>query len=933
MCPRITEKVETIVQNCVLTCLLALSVTATTSSLASTAEWSRVAYDDAGVEQREPHLSVGGDWHFAGPGDADEVARTAVFDQRVVFDYAGLAPRALYRVKLRFFSDGPREVRVRAGNALLLNSVVLQAGKVVDREVDVPAEAYRTGVLSIAIENVRGPNAVVSAIEVLSTDPTPLKTVPLPAMALPGLTPRPMASLLELAGTWKFSPVAPTGFEKSAPPDSWKDIAVPGEWVMQGFHVKPHTPAAYATTFKLPVKPAGQRFKLRFSAVYSLCRVWVNGIEVGRHEGGFVPFECDVTDAVKPGANLLAVSVQSESMSDELSCGSQYACHPLGGISRKVQLFSVPDVHLGDLKVETHFDKTFRNAALVLKYAVCNQSPRSSSGSATVTIIPLGKSRAVEVAPAKIKWGDLASGKTLNQTAKIAVKNPSKWDDEHPNLYRLVIDLRDSAGSHETVGETFGFRQIDVSGNQVLLNGTPIKIHGICRHEVHPLLGRALMPDLCKRDAELFREGNCNFIRTSHYPPAEEFLDECDRLGILVELEAPLCWVGHGASDAFKSSASGDPVYRRLLQANLETVQGSPNHPSVIMRSMANESQWSPLFAGVHREIRKIDATRPCTFHDQCWGSENNRGSGEMPIAVIHYPGVEGPPRCASQSRPVHFGEYCHLESYNRRELVTDPGLRDLWGPALDMIWGKMRTAPGCFGGAIWSGIDDTFFLPDGQTVGYGTWGPIDGWRRKKPEFWHIKKAYSPLRIAATCVPLPDAGQPVRLTVENRHDFTDLSELRFEWKLGDRSGTATTSGKPGSCGTLDVPIPAGTPKGSLLQVRALSPRGFVEDVWQIAVGDDPRVAPAAQPKAAGDVDLREQPGEYVIRIADRVFHVDRTTGMLAAYDKAGKPSLLSGPELLLLPLNGDMCGGMQLRAPSATFRCSPALATTGRQAA
>ena len=230
---------------------------------------------------------------------------------------------------------------------------------------------------------------------------------------------------------------------------------------------------------------------------------------------------------------------------------------------------------------------------------------------------------------------------------------------------------------------------------------------------MHPLLGRALNPELWKKDAEIFREGNCNFIRTSHYPPAEEFLDQCDRLGLFVELEAPLCWVGHGASDYFKGAPSGEAIFQRLAQANLETVQGYPNHPSVIMRSMANESAWSTLFARVHKAIRKADPTRPCTFHDQCWGGDNNGGSKQMPIAVIHYPGLDGPAMCAHESRPVHFGEYCHLESYNRRELATDPGLRDLWGQGLDLMWGKMRTAPGCFGGSIWSAIDDTFFLPE----------------------------------------------------------------------------------------------------------------------------------------------------------------------------------------------------------------------------
>jgi hypothetical protein len=888
-------------------------------SIARAAEFTRVAYDDVGVTGKQPHLVSGSNWRFENPGASTEAVRTAAFGPCVEFGYSGLNPKAKYKVKLRFFSDSPREQRVKAGGVVIIESVSLENGKTTDREVELPADAYKSGRLSLAIEKISGPNAVVSEVEVFSTDPAQLGAIPLPEPALPVLTPRPIAAPLELGGKWKFSPSATAGFEKNAAHDDWADIQVPGEWIMQGFKVQPNAPAAYSRTFTLTSKPAGRRFKLRFSAVYSLCRVWLNGIEVGGHEGGFVPFEFDVTDAIKAGRNSLAVSVQSESLMDKLSCGSQYACHPLGGITRKVQLFSVPDVHISDLKIATSFDPTFHDATLTARIAIRNQSDRVSSGSATITIVPVANSAKVGVAPVVVEWTGLAPGGTWNKTANVSVKNPAMWDNEHPRLYKLIIVARDAAENAEVVEEAFGFRQIEVRGNRVFINGTPVKIHGVCRHEVHPLLGRALTPELWKRDAEIFREGNCNFIRTSHYPPAEEFLDQCDRLGLFVELEAPLCWVGQGASDYVKVAPAGEPIFQRLAQANLEAVQGYPNHPSVIMRSMANESAWSTLFARVHKAVRKADPTRPCTFHDQCWGPDNNGGSKEMEIAIVHYPGPDGPAMCAGQSRPVDFGEYCHLEAYNRRELATDPGLRDLWGQGLDLMWGRMRTAKGCFGGSIWAAIDDTFFLPTGETVGYGVWGPIDGWRRPKPEFWLMKKAYSPLRIRATSVPVPTAAQPVRLEVENRHDFTDLRELRFEWKLGKQSGTAMASAPPGGNGILEIPVAEGKLDGKLLEVRAVSPRGFVEDVWQVALGVDPRIAPAVPANAPGIVKLERTTDTFVIRSAAYTVTVDTKTGQLKATGKSGETSLISGPDLMLLPVNGDMCCGMQMSGRENNF--------------
>jgi beta-galactosidase len=157
-------------------------------------------------------------------------------------------------------------------------------------------------------------------VEILSTDPTLLGVAPPKpqlsftaavrpaelAQVMPVLTPRPASGITDLSGTWKFAAAAKAGFESAAAHDDWVDIGVPGEWVMQGHSVAPDTAAAYFRSFELAETPAGQLTKLRFAAVHSLCQVFVNGLKVGEHEGGFVPFECDISAAVKPGRNTLA---------------------------------------------------------------------------------------------------------------------------------------------------------------------------------------------------------------------------------------------------------------------------------------------------------------------------------------------------------------------------------------------------------------------------------------------------------------------------------------------------------------------------------------------------------------------------------------------------------------------------------------------------
>ncbi len=192
-----------------------------------------------------------------------------------------------------------------------------------------------------------------------------------------------------------------------------------------------------------------------------------------------------------------------------------------------------------------------------------------------------------------------------------------------------------------------------------------------------------------------------------------------------------------------------------MLLANLEKMQVQRSHPSVIIWSLGNESRWSPLWAEIFKRVQALDPTRPVTFHDQCWGSYNNAHSTTN-IGVYHYPGFGNPDAWDNEGRPILFGEYCQSETpTTAANKIGDPGLRDAWGLGLSKMWELMRSHQGCLGGSIWAAMDDTFFLPDGRTVGYGTWGPLDGWRRPKPEYWHVIKAYSPVRIVDESVGYP----------------------------------------------------------------------------------------------------------------------------------------------------------------------------------
>lgn len=433
---------------------------------------------------------------------ADSGERNIVFGNEISLAWAGMVAGAQYKLKATFLSDsGERVQQIKVNDLMLEEHLALPGRKVLEREWPIPAGALAAGTIAIAFQKIAGPNAVLSRLEVLSDHPQ--KLTPPPPLSeilatmdgpMPRLSPRPVAvagvktPLVSLGGSWKFNPAPPADFEKfsAAETKAWAKIEVPGEWVMQGFDVKTHSAAAYWREFEIPAGWRGQRIKLRFDTVHSDCRVFVNGREAGAHEGCFTAFELDITGAVKPGRNTLALAVKSESTADTLASATQYAAHQLGGITRKVQLFALPQVNLACQAVETKFDGNFENATLKLKFSVADEAAGIMSEPHSVRATLLDGNKIVASTTSAISVGD--------SEISIPVAAPKKWDSEHPNLYLLKTELLTDGKVTEEILQRVGFRQIEVRGNQLFVNGAPVKLRGACRHEVDPLRGRSLTP-------------------------------------------------------------------------------------------------------------------------------------------------------------------------------------------------------------------------------------------------------------------------------------------------------------------------------------------------------------------------------------------------------------------------------------------------------
>lgn len=711
---------------------------------------------------------------------------------------------------------------------------------------------------------------------------------------VPRLTPFP-ADLpwvkIDLNGKWLFAADPKENFWQSPKSIDCKEIQVPGEWVMQGFEVKKDHQAGYYREFEVPQSWKGQRVKLRSNGIYSESTLYINGKEVGRHIGGFTPFELDVTDVVNYGTNnQITVAVRNESKADSLASGSRYAVHPLGGITRDIFLFSVQETNISSFHVTTDFDDTYTDAILHAEVQLTNESRQVKNGLKLLFTLLDKEGKVIEIGESNFDMASLKSGFQIGKELQFTIRKPKHWTSESPYLYTLVCELRDSAKILHRTQRKVGFRELEIRGNQFLVNGKAIKLRGVNRHEVMPLRGRSLMGDIWEQDVRLFRDANVNYIRTSHYPPDERLLDACDALGMFVEVEAPFCW-------AHETTVEEKDRYLLLVNQHVEMVNRDKSHPSIIMWSLGNESnRYQEYFKKAGEIIKKMDPSRPRIFSQ--WGPDAD--NGELEVTNHHYPGPTGPDTYRNSKRPVTFDEYIHINSYNRFELAADPGIRNMWGPLLDRMWSAMYNSQGVLGGAIWAGIDDTFFLPGNKVVGYGTWGPLDGWRREKPEYWNMKKSYSPVRVTQMANVVDGV---LKMEIENRHNFTNLSACKWEWQSGQESGSLKVELAARSKGYFDIDLKNKMQLGNDILLKISSPLGFLIDEYSFPLVPELSNEPEVQKK--GKLSIKEGLETLDIRNGKLKFEVDKSNGLLRVYDRQGNALINQGATLMLLPLNSE----------------------------
>lgn len=584
---------------------------------------------------------------------------------------------------------------------------------------------------------------------------------------------------LRLDGAWERC----DSYRSDMPPDTeWMPVRVPDDRPAM-LRLVPNVPAhrfAYRRLLQIPADFAGNRVFLRFEAAQGYANAYLDGHLVGTHENGFLPWDLEVTQYITPGQPA-RILLEFENHTDPVIGDN------LGGLIRSVWLLALPHTHITRFHVETVFDAQYTNATLALHLRISD--PAQDTAIRLSLRDPTGNS--VSLAPNTVSFEAGEQAKTV----QIPIKRPLHWDAEHPRLYALTAKLCRGQTVLERTKRNIGFRQIEIIRNRTLINGREVKLRGACRHDITAHHGHTMDAAAWEKDIRLFKEANVNYIRTSHYPPSETFLDLCDKYGMYVEDETAFAFVG----STLPFSPKSPHLAQRFIDFIATLIERDRSHPSVIIWSLANESIFGRNFDLMNQYAHHHDPSRPTKFSYPMTMKEEAEPAD---IWSVHYNGFDaalgekndnlGLGSAPGADRPILHDEYVHLASYNREELSRDPAVRSFWGQSILQYWDHIWQTPGALGGAIWAGIDHT---PCDADMDHYTWGIVDIWRRKKPEFWALRQAYAPIRIPIRRIDAP-AGNDVMIPIENRFCHTDLAEITVFWDNGQTQGTVSCCPAP-----------------------------------------------------------------------------------------------------------------------------------------
>lgn len=642
-----------------------------------------------------------------------------------------------------------------------------------------------------------------------------------------------------LDGRWKFHWVPraadlPKGFyEASFDVSSWATIPVPGNWEFNGYGVPVYVSAGfgfrarpphvdpddspvggYRHTFELPADWKGRRIFLHFEGGTNAMYVWVNGRRVGYTENAKSPAEFDVTDFVRPGRNTLACQVHKYSDGSYLEDQDMWR---LGGINRSVYLYSTDQTRIWDVFAHPGLDAAYKHGVLSMEVTLKNYTPADRKHTLEVEVLD----QAGKQVFGKTQTVTLPAANTCEVSFSGTVRNPLKWTAETPNLYTLLLTLRDADGRVvEVTSQRIGFRTVEIRDGLLLVNGKKIWIKGVNLHEFNTHTGQVVDEAVMMRNLQLMKELNINAVRTSHYPQPPLWYKLCDQYGMYLVDEANL--ESHGLGYGPDNVSNFPEWHAAHLDRVVRLVERDKNHPSVIVWSLGNEASNGKAFFDLYDWVKVRDASRPVQY-EQAYQRDRNTD-----IICHMYPSWESMVRDAQKDlgRPYILCEYAHA-------------MGNSMGNFQD-YWDLMRSSKNMQGGHIWEWYNHGFKTKDEQGRDYWAYGgDLGGYSRMNsdnfcmdgiispdqqylPHTLIVKKVYQNILFKAK-----DLSKGV-ITVINDYRFTAISPetVQFRWVW-------LKNGSPAGEGSFTVSVPADSRKDVTLKLPALEQHPGVEYFLQV----------------------------------------------------------------------------------------------------
>ena len=601
---------------------------------------------------------------------------------------------------------------------------------------------------------------------------------------------------LSLNGTWRFDWVEnadqrPTDFFGVGYNDKgWGTMEVPAMWELNGYgdpiyvnygyawrgnfeHNPPYVPieqnhvGSYRRTFNIPQEWIGRDIFLNIGSATSNVYVWVNGKFVGYSEDSKLGAGFDLTKYVKAGENLVALQMFRWCDGTYLEDQDFWR---MSGIARDVELVARHKVRLNDVMITPSLDSEYNNGSLAMKMEF-------SSGVKSADVKLLDGKGAVVAQQSLIPTKGKAEW-------RIEVASPAKWSAEEPNLYKVVIGVSNGKQTTEAYAQRIGFRTSEIKNAQLLVNGKPIWIKGVNRHEMDPRNGYVMSRERMIQDIKLMKEFNINAVRTCHYPDTPMWYDLCDEYGLYVVDEANVESHGMGYGD---QTLAKNPIYAKAhLERNMRMAQRDKNHASIIIWSMGNEAGFGPNFEACYRWIREFDPSRPIQY-------ERAEGNDFTDIVCPMYA----------------YPDWCvkYLEKHPKKPLIQceySHAMGNSMG-GFKEYWDLIRKYPEYQGGFIWDFVDQALvkYEADGKVSFYygGDFNNYDATdnsfncngiiaadRTPHAHAYEVRRQYQ--SIWTNAVDLKSG----KIEVYNENFFADLKPYALKWELV-QDGIATKAGR------------------------------------------------------------------------------------------------------------------------------------------